>query len=82
MYLEGHKHIMCEVADEDRDFDFSEGMDSLNIVVITTVVEHEDGRLSFGDVEGNIHNAAQPIKGNGHIMSYGDYLKLEKFREK
>ena len=74
MYLEGHKYIMCEVSDEDKDFDW---MDSLDIVIITTVIENADGSLSFGDIEGNVHNAAQPIKGNGHVMGYDDYIKLK-----
>lgn len=75
---EGHRYIMCEVADDDSDFDW---MDSLEIFIITTVVEKADGSLSFGDIEGNVHNAAQPIKGNGHVMSYDDYIKLKQIGE-
>lgn len=75
MLMDGYKYIMCEVADEDKDFEW---MDSLDIYIITSVIENEDGSLSFGDIEGNIHKAAQPIKGNGHIMSFGDYIKLKQ----
>lgn len=78
MLLEGHKYIMCEVADEYKDFEW---MDSLDIVIITTVVEMADGSLSFGAIEGYIHNAAQPIKGNGHVMSYDDYIKIKQLGE-
>lgn len=79
MLLEGHKYIMCEVSDEDNDFDW---MDSLDIVIITTVVQKADGSLSFGDIEGHAYNAAQPIKGNGHVMGYDDYIKLKQLGEK
>lgn len=78
MLLEGHKYIMCEVADKDKDFEW---MDSLDIVIITTVAQKADGSLSFGDIEGYIHQAAQPIKGNGHVMSYDDYIKLKQLGE-
>lgn len=78
MLLDGYKYIMCEVAEEDKDFEW---MDSLDIYIITTVVENQDGSLSFGDIEGNIHKAAQPIKGNGNIMGYDDYLMLKQLRE-
>lgn len=78
MLLEGHKYIMCEVSDEDKDFDW---MDNLDIVIITTVVESANGSLSFGDIEGYIHQAAQPIKGNGHVMGYDDYIKLKQLGE-
>lgn len=78
MLMDGYKYVMCEVSDEDKDFKW---MDSLDIYIITTVVENEDGSLSFGDIEGNIHKAAQPIKGNGNIMSYDDYIKLKQLGE-
>ena len=79
MLLGGYKYIMCEVAEEDKDFGW---MDSLDIYIITTVVENEDGSVTFGDIEGNVHTAAQPIKGNGNIMSYDDYIKLKQLQNK
>ena len=75
MLLDGYKYIMCEVADEDKDFGW---MDSLDIYIITTAVENEDGSVTFVDIEGNVHTAVQPIKGSGNIMSFSDYIREYK----
>lgn len=79
MLLDGYKYIMCEVAEEDKDFGW---MDSLDIYIITTAVENEDGSIAFVDIEGNIHTAAQPIKGNGNIMSFTDYIELKQLQDR
>ena len=75
MLLDGYKYIMCEVAEEDKDFGW---MDSLDIYIITGVEEDKSGNYYFVDIEGEFHTAAQPIKGNGDIMSYSDYIKLKQ----
>lgn len=74
MLLDGYKYIMCEVAEEDKDFGW---MDSLDIYIITGVEEDKSGNYYFVDIKGEFHTAAQPIKGNGNIMSYDDYIKLK-----
>ena len=68
MLENGFSYIICEVADEDRIFDKFEG----NIVVING---YENGY--FTDVEGDDWKAAQPIKPNGHVMSYNDFISLQ-----
>lgn len=78
MLLDGYKYIMCEVAEEDKDFGW---MYSLDIYIITGVEKDKLGNYYFVDIEGNIHTAAQPIKGNGNIMSYNDYIKLKQLQE-
>ena len=75
---EGHRYIMCEVADDDRDFDW---MDSLEIVIINGYKKGHLGNTIFLDVNGNEHKSAQPIDGNGHVMSYDDYIKLKQIGE-
>ena len=78
MLLDGYKYIMCEVAEEDKDFGW---MDSLDIYIITGVEEDNLGNYYFVDIEGEFHTAAQPIKGNGNIMSYNDYIKLKQLQD-
>lgn len=75
MLLGGCKYIMCEVADEDRDFEW---IDSLDIVIIThTTIEDETCSIKFIDIDGEEHAAAQPVNLDGSIMSYGQYLKMK-----
>lgn len=62
---EGHKYIMCEVADDDSDFDW---MDSLEIVIIIGYEKGHLGNTIFLDVNGNEHKSAQPIDSLGCIM--------------
>lgn len=75
MLLNGFNYIMCEVAAEDRDFEW---IDSLDIVIITGYEEDKFGNYYFVDIEGEYHTAAQPIKPNGDIMGYDDYIKLKQ----
>lgn len=78
MLLDGYKYIMCEVAEEDKDFGW---MDSLDIYIITGVEKDKLGNYYFVDIDGNVHTAAQPIKGSGNIMGYSDYIKLKQLQE-
>lgn len=76
MLLEGCKYIMCEVSDEDRDFEW---IDSFDIVIITEAkFFFEEDKLKFLDINGDYHNAAQPVNLDGSIMGYGQYLKMKK----
>ena len=62
---EGYRYIMCEVADNDSDFDW---MDSLDIVIITGHKKGHLGNTIFLDVNGNEYTSAQPIDGMGYAM--------------
>ena len=59
------RYIMCEVADDDSDFDW---MDSLDIVIITGYKRGHIGNTIFLDVNGNEHKSAQPIDGMGYVI--------------
>lgn len=59
------RYIMCEVADDDRDFDW---MDSLDIVIITGYKRGHLGNTIFLDINGNEHTSAQPIDGMGCVI--------------
>lgn len=73
MLQDGMTYIMCEGSDADKDFDKFEG----NIVVINGVKDRTHPNATvFIDVNGNEWGAAQPIKPDGGVMSYSDYLKL------
>lgn len=56
------RYIMCEVADDDSDFDW---MDSLDIVIITGYKRGNLGNTIFLDINGNEHKSAQPIDSLG-----------------
>lgn len=62
---QGYRYIMCEVADDDSDFDW---IDSLDIVIITGYKRGNLGNTIFLDVNGNEHKSAQPIDGMGCII--------------
>ena len=62
---EGHRYIMCEVADDDSDFDW---MDSLEIVIINGYEKGHLGNTIFLDVNGNEHKSAQPIDSLGCVI--------------
>ena len=59
------RYIMCEVADDDSDFDW---MDSLDIVIITGYKRVHLGNTIFLDVNGNEHKSSQPIDGMGFVI--------------
>lgn len=69
MLNNGFNYVLAEVLDQDKDFDKFEG----NVVVINGF---ENGY--FQDVEGDNWLAAQPIKANGAVMTYNDYIELSK----
>lgn len=62
---EGHRYIMCEVADNDSDFDW---MDSLEVVIITGCKNGHLGNTIFLDINGNEHLSAQPIDSLGCVI--------------
>lgn len=77
--LEGFKYLLCEVVDEDRDFEW---IDSLDIAIIVDFgIYHEGSRLVFIDIDGNEHNAAQIINNDGTVMGYKTYLELKKLNK-
>lgn len=59
------RYIMCEVADDDSDFDW---MDSLEVVIITGYKRGYLGNTIFLDINGNEHKSAQPIDGMGFVI--------------
>lgn len=62
---EGYRYIMCEVADDDSDFDW---MDSPDIVVITRCRQTYLGNTIFIAVDGSVYFAAQPIDSLGCVI--------------
>lgn len=75
MLLDGCKAIVCEVSDDEKDFN---KFDSIDRVVITQIqVIESESRQVFVDYEGYFHNAAQPINLDGTVMSGDDYKKLK-----
>lgn len=62
---EGYRYIMCEVADNDSDFDW---MDSLEVVIITGYKRGYLGNTVFLDINGKEHKSAQPIDGMGYVI--------------
>lgn len=62
---EGYRYIMCEVADNDSDFDW---MDSLEVVIITGCKNGHLGNTIFLDINGNEHKSAQPIDSLGCVI--------------
>ena len=59
------RYIICEVADDDSDFDW---MDSLDIVIITGYKRGHLGNTIFLDIDGNEHKSAQPIDSLGSVI--------------
>lgn len=72
MLQEGYSYILCEGSYCDKDFDKFDG----NVVVIVDYTEN-----GFEDTNGDLWNAVQPIKPDGSVMTYDDYLKLKQLRE-
>lgn len=75
MLVDGYRYIMCEVAEDDEDFTY---VGSHPIYIIT---DYTISGEYFIDIEGNYYTAVQPIKSNGDIMNYDDYIKLKQLQE-
>lgn len=58
--------ILCEIEDDDKQYCKDEKVPRF------IVTKYEDGL--FIDVDGNMWQSAQPIKPNGDLMTYKDYL--------
>lgn len=66
MLKNGFELILCEIEDDDKQYCKDEKVPRF------IVTKHEDGL--FVDVDGNMWQSAQPIKPNGDLMTYKDYL--------
>lgn len=72
MLLDGYKYIMCEVAEEDKQYFKDETPRFI-------VEKYEDG--CFVDTKGNMWQSVQAINSDGTVMSYDDYLMLKQLKE-
>lgn len=73
MLLDGYKYIMCEVAEEDKQYFKDE--------TPRFIVESMGDGGFFIDVRGNMWQSAQPINNDGTEMTYEDYIKLKQLQE-
>lgn len=69
MLKNGFKLILCEIEDNDKKY-LKDGEEVPRFIIH----KHEDGL--FIDVDGNMWQSVQPIKPNGDLMTYKDYLLI------
>lgn len=71
MLKNGFNFIICEVEDDDKQYFENEEIPRF----IINKYDEESGL--FIDVDGNMWQSAQPIKPNGDLMTYKDYLQVK-----